>query len=223
MVPPPDHGPVHHEAMHGAHPGPAHHGGPGHAMPHRFEDAEKWAARFEAKERDAWQKPDAVVAALALAKDAHVADIGSGTGYFAVRLARAVPEGKVYAVDVEPDMVRYLGERTTKEGLANVENVLGAFDDPKLPAPVDLVFLCDTYHHISDRVPYFQKVREKLRPGGRLAIVDFELGDIPVGPPEQHRISPDALTTELAAAGYERVSLDEETLPYQYVAVFRAR
>ena len=92
------------------------HGHRAHEMPHRFEDAEAWAKRFDDPSRDAWQKPDAVIANLALPPGATVADVGAGTGYFAVRLARAVPQGKVFASDIEPDMVRYLGERAGRDG-----------------------------------------------------------------------------------------------------------
>src|SRR6266496_1223846 len=92
---------------------------------HRFGDAEKWAKVFDDPERDAWQKPHEVIEALALAPDAVVADIGSGTGYFAVRLARFVPKGRVYGVDTEPGMVKYLAERARREGLANLVSIAG--------------------------------------------------------------------------------------------------
>jgi SAM-dependent methyltransferase len=118
---------------------------------HPFKDAERWARVFDDPSRDAWQKPDAVIGALALASDALVADIGSGTGYFAVRLARAVLEGHVYGADVEPDMVRYLAERGRREGLANLTSVQAAPEDPRLPRPVDLVLVVNTYHHIGER------------------------------------------------------------------------
>ncbi len=197
----------------------AHHG----AMPHRFEGAERWAGVFEDPARDAWQAPDAVLALLGLVPDARVADLGSATGYFAVRLARRVPRGVVYGIDIEPDMVRYLAERAAREKIPNLKSVLGAPDDPKLPEAVDVLLVVDTYHHIEERVGYFRRTRDKLRAGGRLVIVDFKLGQIPVGPPERHRISPARLDEELPAAGYRRVALDERTLPYQYVAMYQAR
>lgn len=196
------------------------HPGGHHGAHHRFKDADRWAKRFEDPARDAWQKPEAVIAALDLAQGARVADIGSATGYFTVRLARKVPRGTVYGVDIEPDMVRYLSARARKEGLDNLRGVIGGPDDPKLPEPVDLVFLCNTYHHISDRVAYFGKVRRMLRAGGRVAVVDFKLIDTPVGPRKAHRVGPKTLTRELAAAGFRRLSLDTKTLPYQYIALF---
>lgn len=198
---------------HGLHPG-------GHDHPHHhFTNAEEWAKAFDDPARDAWQKPDAVVAALALAPGARVADLGAGTGYFTVRLARAVPQGKVLAIDVEPDMVRYLGERAKKEGLGNIEPLLAPKDDAKIPPSVDVVLVCDTYHHIEDRPAYFRKVAASLAPAGRLVIVDFKLGDIPVGP-KHGRIGPAELDTELSAAGLRRSALDETTLPYQYIATY---
>ena len=121
-------------AAHAQAQGHAHRG----AADHRFDDAERWAQVFDDPARDAWQQPDAVIRALKLAPDAVVADIGAGTGYFAVRLARAVPKGRVIGVDVSHDMVRYLGERAKREGLANLSAQLGGADGPRLAAPVDL-------------------------------------------------------------------------------------
>ncbi len=202
------------------HVGKRGHGHKHHGGHHRFEDAQRWAKVFEAKSRDAWQKPDAVVAALGVAKDARIADIGAATGYFAMRFARAATAGKVFGIDIERSMVNYLGARAKREEVANVVAVLGATDDPKIPEKVDLIFVCDTYHHIADRPAYFGKLRAALRPGGRIAIVDFRMGDIPVGPPERMRIPPAQVIKEFDAAGYKVVKRDEKLLPYQYLLVF---
>jgi SAM-dependent methyltransferase len=186
---------------------------------HSFRDAEKWSQVFDDPARDEWQKPDEVIRALKLAPEALVADIGAGTGYFAVRLARAVPKGRVYGVDAEPDMVRYLNQRAQKEGLANLTAVPAKPADPSLPAPVDLVILVDTYHHVPDRERYFRELKKALKPGGRLAIVDFTL-DSPVGPPKRARIPADRVKQELARAGYALVE-EHGFLPNQYFLVFR--
>lgn len=196
-----------------------HHGAHHGAMPHRFEDAQEWAKRFDDPERDAWQKPDEVITALALPPDAKVADVGSGTGYFAVRLARAVPQGRVYGVDIEPDMARYLGERAKREGLSNLEAVLAEPADTKLPEPVDVVLIVDTYHHIGERVAYLRKLGEKLRPGGRVVIIDFR-EDSQKGPPPRHKLSPEQVREEFEAAGY-RQSQAHDFLPDQYFLVFQ--
>ncbi len=122
--------------------------------------------------------------------------------------------------DVEPDMVRYLGERAQREQLVNLVPVQASADAANLPEPVDLILVVDTYHHIGHRVPYFAKLKSSLRPGGRLAIVDFK-ADSPIGPPAEHRISPEKVTEELAAAGYKPVE-SQDFLPRQYFLVFEA-
>jgi cyclopropane fatty-acyl-phospholipid synthase-like methyltransferase len=159
-----------------------------------------------------------VISALALSPSARVADLGAGTGYFAVRIARRVPEGRVYAIDIEPDMVSHLGERATREGLANLTPVLATPDEPRIPEPVHLVLVVDTYHHIGDRVAYFRRRAESLRPDGRLAIIDFTR-ESPIGPPAEHRIPPEAVVQELALAGYAKVQA-LALLPNQYFLVF---
>lgn len=192
----------------------------GHHGPHRFEGAEQWAKAFDDPARDAWQRPDDVVKGLSLPDNAVVADIGAGTGYFAVRVARAVPRGKVFAVDVEQDMVRYLRERAAREGLANIVPLLSPPDDAKLPEAVDVALVVDTVHHIEQRTAYFTKLKASLKPAGRVVIVDFKMGQIPVGPPEAMRLHPATVTEELKGAGLTLVSLDERTLPYQYIAIY---
>jgi len=118
---------------------------------HSFGDAERWSHVFDDPQRDAWQKPHAVIEALALAPDAVVADIGAGTGYFAVRLANMLSRGRVYGVDIEPEMVKYLAERAKREKLPNLVALAGAPEDPRLPEKVDLVLLADVFHHIEHR------------------------------------------------------------------------
>src|SRR5574339_638606 len=142
-----------------------------HTHQHRFSDADKWAQVFDDPERDAWQKPHQVIEALALKPGAVVADLGAGTGYFSVRLARMVPKGTVYAVDVEPDMVKYLGQRAAREKLKNMIAVAAAPGDARLPAQADLVLLVDVYHHIGERERYFRALADSLKPGGRLAVI----------------------------------------------------
>lgn len=189
---------------------------------HRFENAESWAKVFEDTARDAWQKPEYVVQSLQIPPDAKIADIGSATGYFDVRFARAAPNGKVYGIDIEPDMVEYLNNRAKAEGLSNLTSIRGEADDPKLPEPVDLIFLCDTYHHIESRVEYFHNLQKYLKPGGRVVNVDFKPGDLPVGPGPAHKLDPEQVIAELFAAGYHLQKIDE-SLPYQYMLTFTIR
>jgi SAM-dependent methyltransferase len=190
-----------------------------HTHQHEFKDAERWAHVFDDPARDAWQKPHEVIQALALAPEARVADLGAGTGYFSARLANMLPKGRIYAADLEPDMVRHLGERAKREGLANLVPVASAPDDARLPELVDLVLLVDVYHHIDARVRYFEKLRASLRPGGRVAIIDFRL-DAPVGPPRAARVPPEQVEAEMKRAGFVPAA-EHGFLPYQYFLVFR--
>lgn len=190
-----------------------------HTHQHTFSDAERWAHVFDDPARDAWQKPHEVIQALKLEPGAVIADIGAGTGYFAVRFANMVPQGRVYGVDVEPGMVKHLAARAQKMGLKNLKAVAATPGDPRLPEKVDLAILVNVYHHVDDRQEYFRRLKDSLKPGGRLAIIDFRL-DAPVGPPRSARLPPDRVKAELARAGY---ALAEEHgfLPHQYFLVFR--
>jgi len=186
---------------------------------HGFGDAEKWSHVFDDPQRDEWQKPHEVIQALALPPGAAVADIGAGTGYFSVRLANMLKPGKVYAVDIEPDMVKYLAERAKRDALPNLVAVAGAADSPRLPAKVDLALFVDVYHHVEARERYFRGLRKALKPGGRVAIVDFRL-DSPEGPPKEARIAPERVKAEMKKAGYVLVA-EHSFLPRQYFLVFR--
>jgi cyclopropane fatty-acyl-phospholipid synthase-like methyltransferase len=190
-----------------------------HTHEHSFGGAEQWAKVFDDPKRDAWQKPHEVIQALALKPDAVIADIGSGTGYFSVRFANMTPKGRVYGVDTEPDMVKYLAERAKREGLKNVTAVAGAPDDPRLPEKADLIILVDVYHHVGDRERYFRQLQKSLRPGGRIAVIDFRM-DSPVGPPQSARIAPERVKDELKRAGYT-LAQEHAFLPNQYFLVFQ--
>jgi cyclopropane fatty-acyl-phospholipid synthase-like methyltransferase len=191
-----------------------------HTHQHSFSGAEHWAEVFDDPSRDAWQKPHEVIQALALKPDAAVADIGAGTGYFSVRLAHFVPRGRVYAVDVEPDMVKYVAERARREGLAHITAVAAAPDDARLPGKVDLVLIVDTYHHIARREAYFRKLAQSLEPDGRVAIIDFNAKSA-IGPPRNQRIASKRVVTEMAQAGY-RLQDEHRFLPNQYFLVFQS-
>ena len=186
---------------------------------HSFSGAETWAHVFDDPKRDTWQKPHEVIQALALKPDAVIADIGSGTGYFSVRFANMVPNGRVYGVDIEPDMVKYLADRAKGEGLKNIIAVTGVPSDPRLPEKVDLVVLIDVFHHVEDRERYFRRLRDSFKPGGRLAIIDFRM-DSPDGPPKSARIAPDRVKTELKGAGYALIQ-EHAFLPNQYFLIFQ--
>jgi ubiquinone/menaquinone biosynthesis C-methylase UbiE len=174
--------------------------------------------------RDAWQKPDEVVAALGLQPGQVACDIGAGPGYFTLRLAKAVGDkGRVYAVDVEPKILDALRTRLGASRLRNVTPVLGLGDDPLLPAAAcDVILIVDTYHHFPERAAYLGRLARALRPGGRIANVDYHKRETPVGPPLAHRLSREVFLQEAQAAGL--VVAEEPTfLPYQYFIVLRPR
>jgi cyclopropane fatty-acyl-phospholipid synthase-like methyltransferase len=190
-----------------------HHGHHGH---HDFKNAAEWAQRFDDPARDEWQKPDDVVRAMQLSPGMTVADVGAGTGYFAVRLARAVPQGQVIATDLEPDMVKYLEERARKEGLANVRAVRATASASGLaPSSVDAILIVDVWHHIEDRATYARDLAAALRPGGRVWIVDFRL-DSERGPPREMKLAPEAIMADLSGAGFV-AKVSAVALPEQYV------
>jgi FkbM family methyltransferase len=186
---------------------------------HSFSGAEGWARVFDDPARDGWQKPQQVIEALQLAPDAAVADIGAGTGYFTVRLAQALPKGRVYAVDLEPDMVTHIEQRARQMKLANVTAVRGAADDARLPVKVDRVLIVNTYHHIGSREAYFRRLAGSLKADGEVAIVDYTR-ESPIGPPVAARLPAGAVKAEMQQAGYV-LAAEHAFLPHQYFLVFR--
>jgi cyclopropane fatty-acyl-phospholipid synthase-like methyltransferase len=192
---------------------------PGGGHQHRFDDPKKWSATFDDPERDKWQMPDRVIAALKLGPKDVVADIGAGTGYMAVRLARHLKAGTVFAVDLEPKMVQHLAERAKANGITNLRTIVATETSPNLPQRVDLVFLLNVYHHISERPGYFKRLQSAMKPGSRVAIVDFR-PESPVGAPKHIRVSADQIRSEMTAAGYAAVDV-HDFLPYQNFLVFQ--
>lgn len=189
-------------------------------MQHRFDDAERWAKSFDDPARDAWQMPDRVIAAIGLQPGQSVADIGAGTGYFSVRLAKAQPAATVYAVDIEPSMVAHLAKRAAAEHLKNIVAVQAGADRTNLPQPVDVVLLVDVYHHLPNRPAYFRTLAASLKPGARVAIVDFRK-DSPEGPPVEFRFTAEQIEAEMRQAGF-KLDTSHTFLPRQHFLVFRA-
>ena len=189
----------------------------GDHMHRRFDEPEKWAKNFDDPARDQWQMPDRVIAALELKPGQSVADIGAGTGYFTVRLAKTA--GKVFGVDIEESMVKYTTQRAEKAGLKNVTGVVAAADSANLPEAVDLILVVDTFHHIPAREAYFRKLRGSLKPGGRLAIIDWLPGG-PMGPPPMFRFSAKQIEEQLGKAGWRKAG-EHTFLPNQSFTIYR--
>src|ERR1035437_8967251 len=189
---------------------------------HRLQqDSKAYIARLEDPKRDAYQKPEEVVKALNIKEGEVIADIGAGSGYFTGRLARPVGEkGRVYAVDVSPDMIVHLNRRVRDLNLRNVVTILCAPDDPLLAdASVDRFFICDTWHHIGGHGKYLALLKKMLKPGGQVIMVDFKRAKTPVGPPMEIRIDRDDLVREMETNGFQ-LAAEHTFLQYQYFLIF---
>lgn len=188
---------------------------------HDFANVEQWTRVFDDPARDAWQKPGELVAALRVRPGAWVADLGAGTGYFSKHLDAAVgPDGVVFAVDTEPNLVAHLRTRAEMEKTRTIVPVLASLHDPRLPpGALDLVLIVDTYHHLDARRAYLDRLGRTLKHDGRIAIVDWQKHDLPVGPPASHKLAREQVVDEMRSAGFTLV--DEPTLlPHQYFLVF---
>lgn len=173
--------------------------------------------------RDAYQKPHEVMMALDVKEGEVIADIGSGSGYFSLRLARHVgTSGHVYAVDVSPDMTRFLNERIRDAKLLNISTILAKPDDPLLPQPVNRFLIVDVWHHIADQPAYLALMKKHLKPGGQVVMIDFKKEELPVGPPVTMKIAREDLIAQMQANGFV-VAKAHTFLPYQYFLVFTAK
>lgn len=191
----------------------------------RFDDVVHWAKVFDSPERAAWQRPDELLTAIELEPGMRVADLGAGTGFFLPYLSRAVgKDGRVFAIEVEPVLVSHMRERVALAGLGNVEVLLSRADTLDLPPEsVDMLLLIDVYHHIDHRRSYLNGARGALTKRGRIVVVDWKQGDLPVGPRDpHHKLPAEQVIRELDAAGFRLVPT-RDILPYQYVLVFTER
>lgn len=183
------------------------------------------AAYMEDPRRNEWQKPDQVLEHLFVKPGTTVADIGAGTGFFSLHFARKTGKtGVVYASDIDAKMVQALEKRAEKEKIGNIRPILGKTDDPLIPrSSVDLLFICDTYLFIDNRVEYLKKLKESLKPDGRLAVISFNsAAEISGAPPPQRMIHKNIVIKEAIAAGYDPEA-DYLFLPFQDFLVFRKR
>jgi len=187
-------------------------------VPHQHHppSSEEYAKVLEDPSRDEWQKPHEVVMALNLKSTETVADIGSGTGYFARRFANHA--AKVYAVDIDEKLL----ETARAASLPNLQTVLAAPDDPRLPAKVDTIFFCDVLHHIDNRPAYYVKMAKELKVSGRVVVIDFNAKDSPVGPPQAMKLSEEQVISEFGMAGFA-LAKRLDILPYQYFLFFERR
>jgi SAM-dependent methyltransferase len=175
---------------------------------------------LEGPDRDLWQMPGQIMDALGIAEGAIVADLGTGAGWFSIRLARRVgPNGLVYAEDIQRLMIEATERRLAREGLRNVRTVFGTSSDPHLPSgALDAVLIVDTYHEMEDPVPLLRNVARSLKPQGRVGVVDFRKDGHGPGPPMDERVDPETIVRDAEAAGLRLVKR-ETFLPYQFLLV----
>ena len=173
---------------------------------------------LDSNDRENWQKPQIVLSRLGDLSNKVVADIGAGTGYFTMRLARKAQ--KVIAIDIEQQFLDYINrrlERTHSSKRLNVETRLTQADNPDLAqGEADLVFIVNTYPFIANRVAYFSKVYQGINAKGRLVVVDFRARPLPVGPPTEEKVAWQLVQRELDSAGFHKIIIDTTGLDYQY-------
>jgi ubiquinone/menaquinone biosynthesis C-methylase UbiE len=175
---------------------------------------------LEGPDRDKWQKPAQIMDALNIADGSTVADIGAGAGWFTIRLAdRVGPNGIVYAEDIQPQMIEAIKRRVARAQLKNVRTVSGTSSDPRLPAPVDAVLIVDSFHEMEAPVVVLRNLASKLKPDGRIGILEYKKDGWGPGPPISERADPERVIRDAEAAGLRLVSA-ESFLRYQYMLVF---
>lgn len=182
---------------------------------------------LERDEREDFQKSDEIMKTFAIKPGTVVADVGAGSGYFTIPVAKATgPEGKVLAIDIRQEMLDYIFSRMQAEQIDNIELMKVEPDDPMLPsAGVDLILMIDTMHYIKERTAYGERLRAGLAPGGKLVIIDYipkSWEERPWGPPPQQHLSKETLNADMEKAGLKVVS-DYDFLPEQYFIVYEAK
>ena len=174
---------------------------------------------YESADRVIWQKPDLVIQELGDVEGKVVADLGAGTGYFSRRIA--YKGAKVIAIDIDPKAIQWMKEQKERFPIELQDRLVirqAKADDPMLkPQEVDLVLLVNTYSYISNRIPYFTKLKEAIRPGGDVVIIDFKKKETPFGPSIEERVDVSDVEKELKEAGYTLLKIDQESLEYQYI------
>ena len=195
-----------------------------HQMHGLHNDPKAYIGALEDPKRDAYQKPHEVIHALNLKSGEVIADIGAGSGYFTFHLARHVGDkGKVYAVDVSPEMILHINRRIRELKANNVVTVLADPDDPLLPdRSVNRFFFSDSWHHIENQSKYLSLMKRMLKPGGAVVMIDFHKKELPVGPPMNMKIAREDLIKQLDSNGY-RLTKEHSFLTYQYFLVFAPR
>ena len=186
-----------------------------------FNEVQKYIEFLERKDRELWQKPDAVIKELSLKGTEKIADVGAGSGYFTFRLSKELPKGKVYAIDIEPEMIRHIHHKAVSNNIQNIEAVLSTPDNPHIPEDVDFVFICDVLHHVKNRGDWLKALFSQMKNDSKLVLIEFKEGKLPEGPPEDIKIPLEKMISITTNAGFVNLKQNDELLPYQYYLEFK--
>jgi FkbM family methyltransferase len=186
-----------------------------------FDQVEKYIEFLERPDRARWQKPDEVLKALGLKGSETVADLGAGSGYFTFRLSKALPQGRVIAIDNQPEMVRHVHRKARTEDFANVTAQVATTDDPQLPRDADLVFVCDVLMHVRNKTSWLKSIYDQMHRGSRFVLIDFKEGALPEGPPEAIKVPKAEIQRLCREAGFQLHADHADLLPYQQFLVFQ--
>jgi ubiquinone/menaquinone biosynthesis C-methylase UbiE len=200
------------------------HNRPGNNLHGQFSDPSTYITMLDSPGRDLEQKPDEVLAAMDIQKGETIADIGAGSGYFAFRFSLHVGEkGRVYAVDIDPGMILHMNRTIRDRKIENVITVLSTPVDPLLANnSIDRFFICNTWHHVADRSGYIGRMKDMLRPGGQIVIIDYFKRQMPAGPPPAMKLARSKVVEEMQENGF-LLSEEHTFLPYQYFLVFKRK
>ena len=186
-----------------------------------FEQMESYIQFLEREDRKIWQKPDEVVEQIQLKGDERVLDLGAGSGYFSFPIAQKLTTGRVFAADVEPEMIRHIHHKSMLNNVQNIEVKLIDPKTPEIPENIDIVFMCDVMHHIADPVDWMTGIVKQLPENAQFHIIEFKQGDIPNGPPEAAKIAPEKLLEIAKSSGLELDRQVTDLLPYQNYYIFK--
>jgi len=185
-----------------------------------FADTQKYIDFLDRSDRAIWQKPDALIQELHLSGTEKIADVGAGSGYFTFRFAQSLPRGKVYAIDIEPEMLRHIHHKALTEGVNNIEVIKSTPEDPKVPADVDLVFVCDVIHHVKNQKMWLQQLSRQMKRGAHVVVIEFKEGDLPEGPPASVKIPKKKLIALITENNFKLETEKSDFLPYQEFLIF---
>ncbi|MBQ8038021.1 MAG: class I SAM-dependent methyltransferase [Proteobacteria bacterium] len=186
-----------------------------------FEQIEAYIQFLEREDRKIWQKPEEVVEAMQLKGSERVLDLGAGSGYFSFPISKKLTSGRLFAADVEPEMIRHIHHNAMLKGIQNIEVKLIDSKTPQIPENIDVVFMCDVIHHIADPVTWMTGIVKQLPSGAQFHIIEFKQGDIPNGPPESAKIAPEKLLEIAKSSGLELDRQVNDLLPYQIYYIFK--